>query len=903
MNTQQLENELWEAADQLRANSKLTASEYAMPVLGLIFLRHASNRFNAFLPDIAAGISPQVPAGRREALIKLGFQGKAAIYLPEEARFEHIASLPAGARVGEAIDAAMEQIEAEHDVLQGALPRGYTAFEPDLLAGLVKIFDRPAIKNATGDVFGRIYEYFLNKFAMSGAQEGGEFFTPPSLVRMIVNIIEPDHGLVLDPACGSAGMFVQTGHFIEDVRHASALDSVVFHGQEKSDTNTKLARMNLAVHGLDASNIRQGNTFYEQIEPLVGACDFVMANPPFNVDGVETKKVEGQVGAGGRLPFGLPGTNAKTGAISNANSLWMQYFYSYLNATGRAGFVMASSASDAGNKDRDIREKLVRTGHVDVMVAIGPKFFYTRSLPCTLWFFDKGKPDDLRDQVLMLDARNVYHPVSARSHVFTEEQLANLNAIVWLYRGEQEKFVGLVHRYQRQVAEWLARLPERLQADDAAIERLAALLRGFAETATLAELNQDQPRQAHITQEALDAFKAALAAEAGAFPPLSPCGRGAGGEGFDPLKLAQYARELRKQQTPHEHALWQQLRAKRFSGFKFRRQQVLGCYIVDLVCFEKRLIVELDGGQHADAAGYDARRDAWLRSQGFRVLRFWNNEWTTQEEAVLETIWGALQEPPPLPNPSPARGEGLCLPSPLAGEGPGERGKAHTLDELKAALAAGAATLRETRTALLDGARRACESVAPIGGRYIEGSSDHHASAQRGFDALTPQIKALGKALEARHKHWLALLDHAEKNLRARLSPAFDAKAVREAKRALLAADAKKNEQPSVRDAALEALRQAAYFIAQAHWLLSRFPHGLFEDVPGLCKAVTREEIAANDWSLTPGRYVGVAAAAEDDEEEFAEKLREIHEELAELDEKAAGLAERIAGNLEELLG
>jgi len=511
MNVQQLENELWEAADQLRANSKLTAAEYSMPVLGLIFLRHADNRFKAYLPAIEADIPPQVPAAQREALIKLGFQGKAAIYLPEAARFDRIVSLPQGAKVGEIIDAAMDAVEAEYPVLSGALPRGYAAFEPDLLAELVKIFDRPAIKAATGDVFGRIYEYFLNKFAMSGAQEGGEFFTPPSLVRMIVNVIEPDHGLVLDPACGSAGMFVQTGHFIEDVRHAVVNDSVTFHGQEKSDTNSKLARMNLVVHGLDASNIRQGNTFYDQAEHLIGQCDYVMANPPFNVDGVDTKKVEAQVDEAGRLPFGLPGTNAKTGAISNANSLWIQYFYAYLNDTGRAGFVMASSASDAGNKDRDIREQLVKTGHVDVMMAIGNKFFYTRSLPCTLWFFDKGKPRDLQDQVLMIDARNVYHVVSARSHVFTDEQLANLNAIVWLYRGEREKFIALVARYQRQVDEWLAALPARIEADTAAVRALAAPLQAFAGQATLAELNADQAEDAQITQAQLDAFKAELA--------------------------------------------------------------------------------------------------------------------------------------------------------------------------------------------------------------------------------------------------------------------------------------------------------------------------------------------------------------------------------------------------------
>lgn len=713
MNVQQLENELWEAADQLRANSRLTAVQYAMPVLGLIFLRHADNRFKAYLPDIEADIPSQVPAAQREQLIRLGFQGKAAIYLPEDARFERIASLPASADVGAAIDHAMDVIEAEYEVLAGALPRGYSAFETDLLADLVKIFDRPAIRAATGDVFGRIYEYFLNKFAMNSAQEGGEFFTPPSLVRTIVNIIEPDHGLVLDPACGSAGMFVQTGHFIQDVRHAAANDTVTFHGQEKSDSNTRLARMNLVVHGLDASNIRQGNTFYDQIPHLVGQCDFVMANPPFNVDGVDTKKVEGQAGEGGRLPFGLPGTNGKTGAISNANSLWIQYFYSYLNDTGRAGFVMASSASDAGNKDRDIRERLVKTGHVDAMIAIGPKFFYTRSLPCTLWFLDKGKGDDLRDQVLMIDARNVYTRVSANSHVFSEEQLANLNAIVWLYRGETEKFVGLVQRWQRQAADWLARLPERLQADHAAVEALAAPLRTFAQQATPDELNKDQPEERHIAQAALDAFKAELAADASpAIPPLS------------------------------------------------------------------------------------------LAAEG--------------------------------------RGEGASL-------------------------------------------------------------ADHK-THQAALDELAPQLKARAKALEARHKHWLALLDRAEKTLRARQCAVFDAKAAREAKRALLAADPKKGDAPTVRDDVLEAFRQAGYFIAQAHWLLSRFPHAYFEDVPGLCKAVTLDEIEANDWSLTPGRYVGVAATSEDDEEDFADKLREIHAELAELNDKAAVLAQRIEGNLEGLL-
>lgn len=729
MNVQQLENELWEAADQLRANSKLTAVQYAMPVLGLIFLRHADNRFAAYLPAIEAGIPKQVPAAQREPLVKLGFAGKAAIYLPQAARFSSIARLPQGADVGAAIDAAMDVIEAEYEVLAGALPRGYTAFEPDLLAELVKIFDRAAIRAATGDVFGRIYEYFLNKFAMNSAQEGGEFFTPPSLVRMIVNVIEPDHGRVADPACGSAGMFVQTGHFIEGVRHAVTNDAVTFHGQEKSDSNTKLARMNLVVHGLDASNIRQGNTFYDQAEHLIGQCDFVMANPPFNVDSVDTKKVESQVAPveqGGRLPFGLPGTNGKTGAISNANSLWVQYFYSYLNATGRAGFVMASSASDAGNKDRDIREQLVKTGHVDVMVAIGNKFFYTRSLPCTLWFFDKGKGEDLRSQVLMIDARNVYTVVSARSHVFTDEQLANLNAIVWLYRGEVDKFTALVARHQQQAGQWLAQLPECLAQDSAAVATLAAPLHAFAEGASLAELNAGQAKDAHITPAQWSAFQNELAAA------------------------------------------------------------------------------------------------------------------TSADRHTEDTIAALLA----------------------------------TCAQARAAIAQTDPTNHAAQVAL-----------------------------QTQLDALAPQLKSTAKALDARHKRWLKLLDDAEKTLRARQSKAWDAKAAREAKRAVQPQNASKTEAASACQTSVTALKDSQYWIAQVHWLHSRFPDGWYADVPGLCKAVTQDEIEANDWSLTPGRYVGVAATVADDEDDFADKLRAIHEELAELNDRAVELAGRIAGNFEELLG
>ncbi|HNM25910.1 MAG TPA: N-6 DNA methylase, partial [Saprospiraceae bacterium] len=288
---------------------------------------------------------------------------------------------------------------------------------------------------------------------------------PPSLVNPIVAIIDPDHGIVFDPACGSAGMFVQTGHFIEEEGENPAA-KVSFFGQEKADTNTRLAKMNVAVHGLEAS-ILQGNTFYEDHHNLAGKCDFVMANPPFNVDGVDKSK-DG-VKNDRRLPFGLPKTD-------NANYLWISYFYAYLNPKGRAGFVMASSASDAGHSERDIREKLVKTGAVDVMVSIGTKFFYTRSLPCTLWFFDRAKegltPDPSpkersvrsRDTTLMLDLRDLYRKVSSNLHDFTPEHLNNIKAIVGLYRGDDAHFLAAVGEYDHELSEALNEARQNWQA-------------------------------------------------------------------------------------------------------------------------------------------------------------------------------------------------------------------------------------------------------------------------------------------------------------------------------------------------------------------------------------------------------------------------------------------------------
>jgi len=467
-----LEAELWRAADQLRANSKLTASEYSMPVLGLIFLRHAYNRFQKVKIEVEKDLPVHPQRGRRP-VTKKDFEERNAMFLPEKAQFDYLVSLPESADIGEAIDNAMKLIENEYENLKGVLPKNFSIFSKDLLRELLRIFNKEVLQKAEGDLFGKIYEYFLNKFAMTGAQEGGEFFTPMSLVQTIVNVIEPDHGIVFDPACGSAGMFVQTGYFIESEGLKPA-EKVTFYGQEKAELNTKLAKMNLTVHGLEGK-IFEGNTFYEDKHSLVGGADFVMANPPFNVDGVD--KAKDAVKKDPRLildgKVNLPKND-------NANYLWIQYFYNYLKPTGRAGFVMASSASDAGHSEKDIREKLVKTGAVDVMMAIGNNFFYTRSLPCTLWFFDRAKEslnydssgsminmidgdknqgnhinhkNRSSDTVLMLDVRKIYRKVTSKVNDFSPEQLQNLICIVNLYRGNTKKFETTVKGYLQTAAD------------------------------------------------------------------------------------------------------------------------------------------------------------------------------------------------------------------------------------------------------------------------------------------------------------------------------------------------------------------------------------------------------------------------------------------------------------------
>ena len=443
INIRKLETELWEAADLLRADSKVTSQEYCMPVLGLIFLRYAYSRFKFVESEILK--NRPVRNGRVLPVEAEDFKTKSAIFLPEKARYDYLLKLPDNTDMGQAINKAMELIEEQSTQLKGILPKNYTILQNDLLRELLRIFNNSAFNEMKDDIIGRIYEYFLNKFAPAVASDDGVFFTPKSLVRMIVNVIEPTHGTVLDPACGSGGMFVSSADFIEQYG-ANANTAMTFFGQEKVDYNAKLCIMNMAVHGLNAKIVSgdEANSFYHDAHNLEGCCDYVMANPPFNVDKVKSETAQNA----GRLPFGLPGVN-KNKEIGNANYLWISYFHAYLNETGRAGFVMASSATDSQGKDKDIREQLVGTGDVDVMLSVGNNFFYTKSLPCTLWFFDKAKRAENKDKVLFIDARNYYTAVDRTLNEWNEWQMKNLNAIVWLYRGETEKYTALLNEYKK----------------------------------------------------------------------------------------------------------------------------------------------------------------------------------------------------------------------------------------------------------------------------------------------------------------------------------------------------------------------------------------------------------------------------------------------------------------------
>ncbi|MTJ56069.1 SAM-dependent DNA methyltransferase [Anabaena sp. UHCC 0253] len=421
-NTTDLEKRLWDAADELRANSKLKSSEYSVPVLGLIFLRYADWKFTKIEQELKSKGS-----GRR-GISKTDYQAKGVMYLPEEARFSYLINLSEDENFGKKINDAMKAIEKENKDLEGALPNSYTNLDNELLVELLKKFNKIDFgADLEGDTFGTIYQYFLSKFAMSEGQKGGEFFTPTSIVKLIVEILEPYHGRIYDPTCGSGGMFVQSAKFIE--RHKkNPSTEISIYGQEKVEETVNLCQMNLAVHGL-SGEIKQGNTYYEVNHANIDIdyFDFLMANPPFNVDKVDKEKMKGDIRF---KELGLPKTD-------NANYIWINLFYSSLNETGRAGFVMANSASDARSSELEIRKKLIQISVVDVMVAVGSNFFYTVTLPCTLWFFDRGKRDTIRkNKVLFIDARHIFTQIDRAHREFTAEQIEFIANIVRLYRGE-----------------------------------------------------------------------------------------------------------------------------------------------------------------------------------------------------------------------------------------------------------------------------------------------------------------------------------------------------------------------------------------------------------------------------------------------------------------------------------
>jgi type I restriction enzyme M protein len=695
---EKLETDLWEAADNLRANSKLTSSDYFMPVLGVIFLRHAANRFEAaheqIVADQANGRTP------KRKVLPADYIARRSLFLPENARYDWIMQQAAlgAADLPKLVTEAMTAIEAEFEPLLGVLPKDYGIFETKVLEDLMRQFNSEQIKRATGDIFGRIYEYFLAKFSIQKAHDNGEFFTPSSIVQTIVNVIEPNHGTVFDPACGSGGMFVQSSHFIEHEGGDTA-KKVIFYGQEKNRDTIRIAKMNLAVHGLEGT-IAEAITYYQDEHTLAGKCDFVMANPPFNVDLVDAERIKGDP----RLPFGLPGVN-KQKKVGNGNYLWISYFWSYLNEKGRAGFVMSSQASSAGHGEKDVRRKIVESGDVDVMISIRSNFFYTRTVPCELWHFDRAKPAERKDKVLMLDARNIYRKVTRKIYDFSPEQMHNLAAIVWLYRGQRERFLGLVKDYLGLVCVESAAIPAALGTYEATLADLCGRFDVLANAAKHADLDEEKKRA-----------------------------------------LADAVFEMREAAT-----------------------------LYDTDATKLRASLHAFGQQYADAM-------------------------------------------------------------------PAENGAQHT--------------------------------------------------ARNVFGPNTEAIRGLVKQVDLLYKLAARVAD-----LGAELAPedAISAAHDRRATSRLV------KQLDEGRKVAVEQLKLAVYFHRQVGWLLDRFPKAELQAVPGLVKLVDREEIAAADWSLSPGGYVGVAPPDEDEDFDFEQTLRDIHTELDDLNKEAMELVVKIHENFEEL--
>ena len=461
-----LEKRLWAAADQFRANSGLKAGQYSTPVLGLIFLRFAEARFAKRRAELEkAGGSARRGMSRIDD--PKAYMAEGVLFLTPSARFDYLLQRPEGSNVGLAVNEAMADIEKHNPQLGGVLPRNYQIFNGTLLKELLKKVSEIPV-SLDYDAFGRIYEYFLSQFARTEGQKGGEFYTPAPIVRLMVEILEPFHGRILDPACGSGGMFVQSARFVAEHKKTPSSELSIY-GVEKTDDTGRLCRMNLAVHGLEG-DIRHGgevNSYYDDPHKAVGAFDFALANPSFNVNAVDKDRLKDAVGPGRRFPFGLPRTD-------NANYLWIQLFYSALNEKGRAAFVMANSASDARSSEMELRKQLIEARAVDAVVAVGPNMFYTVTLPCTLWFLDRGKKKTPRaDKVLFVDARHIYRQIDRAHRDWTEAQVSFLANVVRLYRSEEPDFTLGGEEAKAKVVEVFGKKPK--YADVAGLCKAATL--------------------------------------------------------------------------------------------------------------------------------------------------------------------------------------------------------------------------------------------------------------------------------------------------------------------------------------------------------------------------------------------------------------------------------------------
>jgi type I restriction enzyme M protein len=687
-NIEAIEKRLWSAADTLRANSNYASNEYFMPVMGLVFLRHAYSRYLAVKDEIIASLPTR--GGKTPELTKKDFSKKSAIFLQPKAQFDYLVGLKDSDDRAKAVIDAMESIESDYETLRGVLPKKeYRELDNEILGQLLRTLNPEELKKVTGDVFGRIYEYFLTQFADQKAHDGGEFFTPVSLVSLIANVLEPKKGSILDIASGSGGMFVQSARFVENL-HENPNDKLSFYGLEKNATTINLAKMNLAVHGL-VGDIKKAITYYEDPHNLLGKADFVMANPPFNVDEIDADKIKNDP----RLPFGLPGVNKK-GKVSNGNYIWISYFYSYLAERGRAGFVMSSQASGAGGGEAKVREKLIETGHVDIMISIRSNFFYTRTVPCELWFFNKSKPPELKDKVLMIDARNVFRKVTRKIYDFSPEQLQNILSIIWLYRGETKRFHDLVVNYISATLNEAVQSIAQARDYETVFAKLNKELQPFLTT-----LPKDG-KQAETVKGLADCLKVYTN----------------GSQAF--TKLAQ-------------------------------------------------------------------EKSAWWKKQ---------NKDTIKLTEVLKAI----------------------------------------------------APLAEENNKLI----KEAELMYRLANRLIDLCLNTH-SAKESDKWNAREISNLKKQVE------------------------------------------------EARDNAVDQLKLARYFHHQAEWLVERFPEGKLRDVEGLVKLVDKAELKENDWSLTPGRYVGVAPEEEDPDFDFGETMNLIHAELDALNTQASDLTKKISENFKNL--